>query len=77
MVLSGASVFLQTVTAVWEHLIARLSLSKCGPLIVSRPFGPCSLQEQEPSALEKCWLSIKESVSLGFTEADMLPFVCS
>ena len=39
--------FYKLATAVWEHLIARLSLSKCGPLIISRPFGPCSLQEQD------------------------------
>lgn len=59
--------FYKVVSAVWEHLVALLSWSKSGPLIISRMFGPCSLQGQEPSATKKCWLSNKERVSLGDT----------
>lgn len=37
----------KVVTAAWEHLIALFSWSKSGPFIISRMFGPSSLQEQE------------------------------
>jgi hypothetical protein len=60
--------FYKLVTAVWEPLIALLSWSKSGPLIISRMFGSCSLLGQEPCTPEKSPLSIKESVNLSDTE---------
>jgi hypothetical protein len=54
------------VAAVWEHLIALPSWSKHGPFIISRMFGPCSLQGQEPSAPEKGWLSRRVTQKQGF-----------